>query len=60
MESRMRSKVACTVREGAGYFANQPISSQDSNNNPRKHKNSQTDQKLSAKTKYIPTNTPSP
>ncbi len=23
----MRSKVACTVREGAGYFANPPISS---------------------------------
>jgi len=22
----MRSKVACTVREGAGYFANPPIS----------------------------------
>lgn len=26
MESRMRSKVACAVREGAGYFANPPIS----------------------------------
>jgi len=30
MESRMRSKVACTVREGAGYFANPPISFKDS------------------------------
>ena len=35
MESRMRSKVACTVREGAGYFANPPISSQDMFNKGR-------------------------